>query len=102
MLYMLVNPIVLIPCLFVGASNQRFPLALLLGWICSAIGGIFTFPLIHFFIVSSPAPPAGRSALLSSIVAAVLAGTIATSAMYLLSKGKQKNDAPSPNGTDGA
>ena len=92
-LYMLVSPIILIPCLFVGACDLRFPLALLLGWLCSSIGALFTVPLIHLFVVSSPVP-AGGNILPNSMIAGVIAGTIITGVMYVFSHQK-KSGAPS-------
>ena len=99
-LYMLISPIILIPCLFVGACNLRFPLVLLLGWLCSSIGALFTVPLIHFFVVSSPVPSSGN-ALLNSMVAGVIAGTIITGAMYVFSHQKKSGVPSQSQGSDG-
>lgn len=88
--YMLLNPIVLIPCLFVGASGLRFPFVMLLGWLCAAVGALLSFPLVHFFSVSSPTPASGN-VLLNSMLAGVIAGTFITAAMFSFSRGKDSN-----------
>lgn len=94
MIYMLLSPIVLIPCLFIGASGLPIGRLLLLSSACSAIGGILSFPLIHFFVVSTPAETGGFSVLLSSVIAAVIAGSAPTLVMYSLSSAK-RSDRPS-------
>jgi len=86
-LYMFVSPIILIPCLFVGTADLRFPYVLLLGLLCSSIGGLFSFPVIRFFVVSSPTP-SGNNAFLNAIFAGVIAGTIITCGMYMFSRRK--------------
>lgn len=100
-LYMLVSPIILIPCLFVGAANLRFSYVLLLGWLCSSIGALFSFPLIHFFVVSSPVPSGGNT-LLNTIIAGVIAGTIITGAMYMFSRREGSDASAKSQDNDGA
>lgn len=100
--YMLLSPIVLIPCLFVGASGLPFLRLLLLSWACSAVGGILSFPLIHFFVVSSPGETAGPHVLLNAILASVIAGTIATIGMYSLSRGRHSVPPSGPEGNSDA
>ena len=89
-LYMLVSPLILIPCLFVGTARLRFPNVLLLGWLCSSVGALFTFPLIHFFAVSAPVP-SNDNVFLQVIVAGVIAGTFITTAMFLFSRREGSN-----------
>ncbi|MDO8932268.1 MAG: hypothetical protein Q7U97_07745 [Rhodocyclaceae bacterium] len=89
-LYMLVSPLILIPCLFVGTAQLRFPHVLLLGLLYSSIGALFTFPLIHFFAVSAPVPT-NDNVFFHVIVAGAIAGTSITTAMFLFSRREGSN-----------
>lgn len=100
--YMLLSPIVLIPCLFVGASGLPLPRLLLLSWACSAVGGVLSFPLIHFFVVSTPGETTGPHVLLNAVFAAVIAGTIATFGMYSLSRCRHSDHPSGPDGNSDA
>lgn len=101
-IYMLLNPIVLIPCLFVGASGLPIGRLLLLSSVCSSIGGILSFPLIRFFVVSTPTETGNFSVLLSSVIAAVIAGAASTLVMHSLSSAGRSGRPSKPEGNNNA
>ena len=96
---MLANPIVLIPCLFVGAADHSFAKVIALGWLCSSIGALLSYPLVHF-IVAYSARPSNDNELLRTLLAGIIAGTVITGAMFMFSHHRKSGASGGPQQND--
>ena len=96
---MVANPIVLIPCLFVGAADYSFAKVIALGWLCSSIGALFSYPLMHFFVAYS-ARPSNDNELLRTLLAGIIAGTFITGAMFMFSHRRKSGVSGEPQQSD--
>ena len=89
---LLISPVVLIPCCFVGASRLSLPKTLIFGSVAGTFGGLFSYPLYHFFFVSNPASVSDSNhVFLTIIVSGFVAGAIISGLMRLASRRGKSN-----------
>lgn len=89
---LLISPLVLIPCCCVGASSLSLPKTLIVGSVAGIFGGLFSYPLYHFFFVSNPASVSdGNHVFLTIIVSGFLSGAIISGLMHLASRRGKSN-----------
>ena len=91
---LLISPLILIPCCFVGTSGVSLLKALMLGSVTGIFGALFSYPLYHFFFVSNPLSSSnGEHVFLTVIVSGFLAGAIVSGLMRLASRRGKPNDS---------
>ncbi len=85
-LSLILSPLVLIPCGFVGASKLSAAKVSGLGAIVGLFGGVFSYPLFHLFIAMNPPGLRGDDSVLIVGIAGAVAGALVSLSMYIISR----------------